>query len=1024
MHGACKKRSNRGQFTIFVILGLVIVIIFALMMYQVSRINNMKIYTQADMQIKDYISKNSINQYVTSCLDSVADEAITRAAMQGGVIDLQNKKTREYYDAAYNRSFNVSISVDKNENCTYNPAPNYIVTNDPPLYPYIRGYWPVADLPAQYLSSTGEYANTCTFNYFLYTSGFFGINNMTRLCDRTGNNRLYINSNIFSNPNSRTCDYYNFGSDPSVQKEMEVFIAGEIGKCVNFTDILKRNPTNITFVGNANVNITFGIGGLTVELSYPFTVLMYNRQPVTRMVDFGVEKNVAFKELYEYAYELANMDVADALFHIVNNRSNVISHSPRRRNNNIYGGYDVIQLKGNTTNEYTDIIQVIDRTSQIKGKPLIVNIGIANRRPALDYITDYSSSYYDIRGVENETLILRPQGYDPDQDFMAYTYYAWQETYSDNYNFSNPECEKPTSIEYVIANCSMNISLRDAKWSDSIVYINTLQNASYSPMHNDTGFHKVKITVFDGRGLMDYQIVRVMVFDLPKVNVTGTNNYTDVNETLASYEDIYILDATKSHVGSIAQLFPVTLDTLIWNDTYEPFLSIITPINTPDDMMLYMPNATKTLEPPAVGPVVLSIENIVDYIFNKNRDPAIHNISLTINNTLGFKNTGYIIVNVTQCLNHSNPGNPPYPYNAYPSNLIDALQADHRCCLSNMSYADDSTECYRNEGYGGDNSFIDYRALSYSPPAPYNIRYTPGLAPSYPYDNDIYYRIFTRNCSSNRGNICTGYADESRETGTPDAPSCNDDNLGTDSVERCWGPPADALGINGWENSKTQLPCVSYPAGQTFEIISQTGTSQTGNCNGNNRKCSSGEGSQAYDTAGKYSCIGQCDTDGRCTHAAACTCDSSCGNGAAGECDGLAYPGSKIYDINFARSCNAGNTYVADVCNSCGLVDSSDNICRSAGSLNPTPGADGCSADPQCDTGTNTPNSPIGNNAYCDSTCKYQPCGDFKAYRIAGVWTCYSSPCTASSQCTSGRCCLINNGCTSNGITYNKGDCY
>jgi hypothetical protein len=126
-HRDKKRVASKGQFTLFVIVGLVI--LFAFLFYARARIITAQLVIQADIQIKNYINQNSINQYVTSCLDAVSDDIFIRAAMQGGTINFTGKTRNsdyiEYFDPVYNRWFNVSIVVDGNYRC---PDPNVPLT--------------------------------------------------------------------------------------------------------------------------------------------------------------------------------------------------------------------------------------------------------------------------------------------------------------------------------------------------------------------------------------------------------------------------------------------------------------------------------------------------------------------------------------------------------------------------------------------------------------------------------------------------------------------------------------------------------------------------------------------------------------------------------------------------------------------------------------------------------------------------------------------------------------------------------
>jgi hypothetical protein len=69
---------------------------FAFAIYARVRIASAQLGQQADAQLKNYLSNNAISQYVNSCLDSVADDVILTAAMQGGVHNNSGDRYIEY----------------------------------------------------------------------------------------------------------------------------------------------------------------------------------------------------------------------------------------------------------------------------------------------------------------------------------------------------------------------------------------------------------------------------------------------------------------------------------------------------------------------------------------------------------------------------------------------------------------------------------------------------------------------------------------------------------------------------------------------------------------------------------------------------------------------------------------------------------------------------------------------------------------------------------------------------------------
>jgi len=960
MYRVSKKRSDkrlrrRGQFTLFIIVGLVIFFVFAFAFYARVKIINAQLGQQANDQLKDYLANNAIDQYVTSCLDAVTDEAILVASMQGGMLDSKNKINNtdyvEYYNATLNRTFNVSIVININDNCPDNrPGDQYIVSNEAGQYPYSCANTYLKDLPEKYITYRDDVCNNnCTWNDNWIYSGFFGINNLPILCDPNGANAR----EVVAGRNSYGCDYYaDYGI--SMQQLLEEKISHDIGSCVNFTEILKRTPSNITLVGEASASIKFSNkGSFSVNLEYPFTITMHNRQPVTQMVDFSIDKELPFKELYEYAYELANYDVKDAKFEVFNDKDKVISQSIRwiGTDTNLYNpNYIVDIIPGGTTNNNTNIIQVTDTNHKILGIPLTINLAVRNRRPALEYINEGYTSKYDLVTTENRTLVLSPQGYDPDDEkILTYSYDGWLESYNDVYNWGDDACKNPTSMDYILSSCTIkDLSTQPShNWTKSKLWIDTRQNASYNTTHNDIGLHTVKITVRDRAGLDDFQDVKILVFDLPLARINGSNLYNDVDDKYASYEDMYILNGSESTVGKIASVAGVTFSTFLWNDTTEPFnITKNININRPLTRVVLIPEDT------ILNNIPTNIMNIKEKIFNgtdiinsgiSSKKSKLHDISLTVTTDMDLTNTDKYYLNVTQCLNHSS-NIPAYPYDVLPpyyityDNLTGHLMANHTCCTNDMTYRGNNAECYRAEAYGMNRSFKDYSYHAIKETPVYTIQYD--NLPVYPFDNDIYMQTFTRKCSGDRGNICNGTISETRNVVQP---GCDDYNGLTANLpytlafskERCVGPNITYKNINSATTTKPNPACEVY-SGDTFEKRFSYSTA-TNICTNSSQPasmlCSNGNVFEAYDGGAhpnyRYTCDGQC-LDGECAKPIqnTCKCNPACDNNMPPQCQGLAF--NLNWNTNLHRQCGAGlRDYFYDICSNCALIDE-NSICRAA----------------------------------------------------------------------------------------------
>ena len=79
-------RGVKGQVTIFVILGIVLLLSFVFIISMQQDSLNKKLDAQAKNAVTDFVEVNSLNQYVSGCLDLVASDGLLLLGEQGGVL--------------------------------------------------------------------------------------------------------------------------------------------------------------------------------------------------------------------------------------------------------------------------------------------------------------------------------------------------------------------------------------------------------------------------------------------------------------------------------------------------------------------------------------------------------------------------------------------------------------------------------------------------------------------------------------------------------------------------------------------------------------------------------------------------------------------------------------------------------------------------------------------------------------------------------------------------------------------------
>jgi hypothetical protein len=976
---------KKGQVTIFVVLGIVLVAIFAFAMLARTALIKDNLQVKAQTMV-DSAASQALNTYVSSCVEKIAKDGIKLIYIQGGNLYTDQRgpinfsiwtKGSDYLPYNYsNRTINVSYAIHEYENC--NITTPFL---SPPLYPYPFSY--LADVQRFF---TAANVNNCTYYNPTKYSGFYGSNDLSRLCSLKGPNKYQNNSDV----RNYTCDpmYFSYDSRLSMQDQLDYYIEQHLPYCTNFSDFNQRSSGKMSIINKPKVQVVYGINNAVIKANYPFIVNIDGKQ-VTTVYDFSTPLPLNLKGLYSCAFDLVKKEAQDVFF---NKTSSFYTLS----NCNGYTYNEYREVCPQCTNaSFDDIISIADPHSIIDGTPLTFLFGIKNRRPALEYI--HNDTYYayrliaDLQFRENDTIIVKPQGFDPDEGLLHYNYSLWREDYEEYFNAS---CCSVVDCSINLSQCMVRNYTNPKNWTSSLLFQQTKKDAAYQSQYGEAGLHFVNISVWDKEGLLDYQIVRILIFDVPIAVINGSNLYDDINNSLASIEDPYYLNGSESRKSTL--LSNGSFYFYQWNDSYEPFQ-----INTTVSY-LRIPNESYSINN--------SENNTIRYL-NFTRT-GIRNISLMVSQQTVMGNItsfpGLYEVNVLACLPHRNDS-ASWPYNDINNNgyvaTLNPFFANHTCCSDDLaSYGTilNGSQCFLFLEYSSIFTFthLDRNALQLT------IDYPSYVASIYPdvqvneYEkrNDIYFRNFTRSCSGDRGNICDGPMGET----IVNMVECTGD--ASTQEEACSGPdsmtPTDNL---------SQIACMHYPLGQTFETKFNLDDKNNNPANGYCDKdfaCANGTATQ-FNPQGVFWCQSLC-SSGACSYPTNCTCRSgpdAYGNTctASPSCD-LKDPGFAWNVSGIKKESGCSNACQALVCtpyvfnptteicytaststnaNQCDdgyFWDVSDHKCVSGNANHIETGGDtpdnqceqGLGASPQCDE-KSPGNLCLGiiNTGICDGACQF-----------------------------------------------------
>ena len=349
--------GERGQVTMFVLLGLVLLLVAGLL-YLVAGAQRDARSLQERVEGTIALSDMAlIDRHVGSCLDAIVKDELrivgdTGALAKNGpsaIVGSGDAQRRVGYGVTRNAAAGDTDVLPK--------------SSAPPRYP---------DWGVGIENSTTDPVTGRVFP--AHSGGYFGDVQFPAACDRDGPNRPGAIITCASYPGTPPGT-----SGPSVQETLARNVAQRVAACASprvFGDAIGRD---VTQVGDSIVNLTFIPGGLTVALEYPLELdgdIVLMTAPVSRAYD------VRLLNILQFAADLAREESRNVTFRIDVDYRNLSSWKPgfevrRTRDvavtNRLPGGND----------PGADLALIIDTASVIDGSAFTFRFLIEHRQPML-----------------------------------------------------------------------------------------------------------------------------------------------------------------------------------------------------------------------------------------------------------------------------------------------------------------------------------------------------------------------------------------------------------------------------------------------------------------------------------------------------------------------------------------------------------------------------------------------------------------------------------------------------------------
>ncbi|MBU1974817.1 MAG: hypothetical protein KKG59_00260 [Nanoarchaeota archaeon] len=422
--------NKRGQLTIFVIIGIVLIIVFAISFFLKDMIENAP--TPGNEQAAEL--KKNIDSYIGGCVELLTEEAVYKATSQGGdIYDIQCSGAcnnpdnvhwfeRKKTDVSVNKWGETCLPIDSKFCVSYGIRK---FNKYDPSGPYFN-------------ANENEYPSE-NFNIEAVTpdeTPAFGDNGLRKLCAHNGPNKKDYTQRdaVPCHLKSYDAPYYEEYANFSIQSQITYYIASKLPTCADFSDYVEKG---YDIEENEHiVTVELGDRDMTVTVDYPnFTLTGQGLQQ--NELKSSVKLNIPLKRLYEYTYQLIQKEISNINFDPTDDSQNSLvdgymSFFITKEENacaknpcfipTVAGstGIDIYApdlndklMAANYNPKFDDIITVQDPDAIVMGAPLAFNFAVRNRRPVVSVFDPLTG---DAAPVYKSPATIRFRALDPDDE--------------------------------------------------------------------------------------------------------------------------------------------------------------------------------------------------------------------------------------------------------------------------------------------------------------------------------------------------------------------------------------------------------------------------------------------------------------------------------------------------------------------------------------------------------------------------------------------------------------------------------
>lgn len=323
----------KGQVTLFIVLGIIVMIIIGLGLFVKDLIFDAQIAESADTLFREFEQSSSLNTYLKSCIRKVTNNGLTLLGVQGGYIYVDQGGTQERPRTMQN------------------------------IQPDFRGVDRSFDLAYWIFDEIENYGPVQGFKF-----------DIPKLCSNTGPNKLGASENSVN-----TCQLLDvYGSEGrNIQDSLAAYIDNSLPECLDL-DIYATTRGNEVVAEAPKSEIIFNKDSFLVSTSYPFKINIKGRDPEIKITNYTYESDARLQSAYLLMKVIAEEESINPRF---NPQEDFFDLSYYKSGFIVQVIPDWNNLTINCEEDcFDDLVWLKDESTFVNGKPFELMFAIEDRR--------------------------------------------------------------------------------------------------------------------------------------------------------------------------------------------------------------------------------------------------------------------------------------------------------------------------------------------------------------------------------------------------------------------------------------------------------------------------------------------------------------------------------------------------------------------------------------------------------------------------------------------------------------------